>query len=137
MVNGSHKLAELARRRRSSRQKKRSQESTSFGDGGPMVELRQCVETAGSWQAVDNIRSGSELSPCWTDTPPDDEWRSRLLRIIQGEIIPRLMLTHQVVAQGTATGAIMPGAHEVAELAQLILDRDVAAASLYVQGLRA
>lgn len=62
-----------------------------------------------------------------------------LMRTIENEIIPRLMLAHQagpmiedVCAEADAT----PGPHEVAELAKLALDHDATVSAAYVESIR-
>lgn len=63
-----------------------------------------------------------------------------LMRTIENEIIPRLMLAHQsgpMIEDLTAPANVSPGAHEVAELAQIALGHDAALSAAYVEAIRA
>jgi methanogenic corrinoid protein MtbC1 len=64
----------------------------------------------------------------------------RLLKILEGEIIPRLLLAHRSLSgtkdlNGAAQGA--GGAHDVTEFVHLLLGHDVTVAAGYIQALRA
>lgn len=62
-----------------------------------------------------------------------------LLRTIEGEIIPRLMLAHAQALNdpsGPARASAVCDQEQAAELTQLILRRDLVTASLYVQARR-
>jgi methanogenic corrinoid protein MtbC1 len=64
---------------------------------------------------------------------------SRLLRTIEVEIIPRLVLARRAAIGGapvSAADGLIPGAEEVAALARLVLAQDGGAASSYVESLR-
>ncbi len=62
-----------------------------------------------------------------------------LMRTIENEIIPRLMLAHQagpVIEDVCADPDATPGPHEVADLARLALDQDASASAAYVESIR-
>lgn len=73
------------------------------------------------------------------DACPQTE-RQELLQMVESEIIPRLLLSHQL---GDATGALRsgtendvhPSAEEVAELTQLVILRPVADARTFVEAV--
>lgn len=65
---------------------------------------------------------------------------ARLVRTIEVEIIPRLVLARRAAIGGapvSAADGLVPGSEEVAALARLVLAQDGAAASSYVENLRA
>ena len=62
-----------------------------------------------------------------------------LMRTIENEIIPRLMLAHQsgpVIEDVGADADATPGPHEVAELAKLALGHDASVSAAYVESIR-
>lgn len=62
-----------------------------------------------------------------------------LMRTIENEIIPRLMLAHQagpVIEDVGAEADATPGPQEVAELARLALDHDATVSAAYVESIR-
>jgi methanogenic corrinoid protein MtbC1 len=64
---------------------------------------------------------------------------SRLLRTIEGEIVPRLVMARRVVPVPAAAGEAggkAPDAAEVTELVRLLLAHDVGVASAYVETIR-
>ena len=63
-----------------------------------------------------------------------------LVRTVEAEIIPRLLLAGRVAVPrpiAAAPGSVPLGAQEVVELAELVLVRDADVAASYVEGLRA
>jgi methanogenic corrinoid protein MtbC1 len=65
---------------------------------------------------------------------------ARLVRTIEVEIIPRLVLARRAAIGGapvSAADGLVPGSEEVAALARLVLAQDEVAASSYVESLRA
>ncbi len=85
---------------------------------------------------------GIPKPPCSDDTPPTKATKklARLVRTIEGEIIPRLMLAHR---SELAPRPVQPVSHrevsseEIDEFTALVLVHDTAVACAYVQALRA
>jgi methanogenic corrinoid protein MtbC1 len=102
----------------------------------PQFEARECRA-----DVEDHFAERDLLGPL----PSAQGWRTgeaamaRLVRTIEGEIIPRLMLAHRdAPAGGTATGgtvALGPG--DVAELTRLVLAHGAEVARAFVAALRA
>ena len=66
----------------------------------------------------------------------DDQRLARLSRLIEGEIIPRLLICHTVTSRKlTARSGIHPTPANVAELARLILEPERTLADEYLQSL--
>jgi len=68
-----------------------------------------------------------------------DVRRARLVRVIEGEIVPRLVLTRSQPVQSEVPHAAegrSPDATDVRELVRLLLAHDVAVASAYVETVR-
>jgi len=65
---------------------------------------------------------------------------SALLRTIEGEVIPRLILAHRAVADGNRcddlSSPLRPGSSEVFELAKIVLRGNAAEALAYLRGLQ-
>lgn len=69
----------------------------------------------------------------------DRDRMARLVRTIEGEIVPRLVLARRVSGTASALGwppIEAPDAADVQELVRLLLAHDVAVASSYVDGVR-
>ncbi len=70
----------------------------------------------------------------------DEEGYSPLLRIIEGEVIPRLILAHCAVADGNRcddlASPLRPGSTEIFELARIVLRGSNAEALAYLRGLQ-
>lgn len=60
-----------------------------------------------------------------------------LTRVIEAEIIPRLMLAHASAPEDEAPAGRVAGIDEVVEFARVILEQDVMVAAAYVDGMRA
>jgi methanogenic corrinoid protein MtbC1 len=76
--------------------------------------------------------------PC--ATPTGDERMARLVRTIEGEIVPRLVMARRVTSPGEAVkerAVKAPDGSDVKELVRLLLAHDVAVASGYVEAVRA
>ena len=73
------------------------------------------------------------------ESPESEARMARLMRTIEGEIVPRLVLARRV-AQATATADASagrrPDAADVTELVRLLLAHDVGVASAYVETIR-
>jgi MerR family transcriptional regulator, light-induced transcriptional regulator len=72
------------------------------------------------------------------DGESSEERMARLVRTIEGEIIPRLMLAHRAAVPNVTVPSLeggQLGLDEVSELARLVLDRDAGVALDYVEGL--
>ena len=70
-------------------------------------------------------------------TPERMAW---LVRTIEAEIIPRLMLAHRSGAaeiDPAAVSSIAPNAEDVIELARIVLDQEAAVAGRYIEAFRA
>lgn len=93
----------------------------------------------------EQTRSASAvLASCadyWSPEPQGapDQHMARLVRTIEGEIIPRLMLAHRVNGElpGGRRRAAGPTQEEVAELARIVVSHDVSVACAYVEAMRA
>ena len=66
------------------------------------------------------------------------ERQERLTRAIESEIIPRLMLAHSCIPAEArpASGAHLPAAKDVEAFASLLLSRDIATATAFVDAVR-
>jgi hypothetical protein len=67
----------------------------------------------------------------------DDQRLARLSRLIEGEIIPRLLICHAVTSRKLTAGskATHPTSADVAELARLMLEPERALADAYLESL--
>ena len=73
------------------------------------------------------------------ESPESQARMARLLRTIEGEIVPRLVLARRVAQPTAAADAgvgVRPDAADVTELVRLLLAHDVAVASAYVETVR-
>lgn len=97
------------------------------GDGNQDERGCELVDDAGSFKATPTVLSESQLR------------MARLIRTIEGEIVPRLVLSRreakpvEVVRVRETRG---PDASDVAELVRLLLHHDVSVASAYVDTVR-
>ena len=108
-----------------------------------MVGLRQQVVTLDCWQHTAEVPSNqSPVAKRQDNSSCDGAERqlAQLVRTIEGEIIPRLMLAHRI-APGSAP--VLPGAgripdsEDVVEFARLILAHDVGVAFSFIEAMRA
>jgi len=80
------------------------------------------------------------MTDSFTDRDSDDLGHSALLRTIEGEVIPRLILAHRAVADGNrcndVTSPLRPGSTEIFDLARIILRGSKADALAYLRGLQ-
>ncbi len=102
-----------------------------------MVGLKQLIGSWGSWTtpAVGAWRRRTESAE-----ETEASSRDRLVRTIEGEIIPRLMMVHRAEAgfYGDTGGQGRPlDGEDVAEFARLVLEHDAPVASSYLAALRA
>jgi methanogenic corrinoid protein MtbC1 len=81
------------------------------------------------------VRGPQPAAPAWGGGDPSF---ARLVRTIEGEIIPRLMLAHREApaARDRADGRLAPGRAEVEELVRLALAHEADVASAFVSALR-
>lgn len=105
-----------------------------------MAGFRQLVDARGLWGCGDP--SAPELRPAIPmpglarrDGP--DAGSAKLVRTIEAEIIPRLMLAHRAPSGDAVPEIGDPTSAEVAEFAEIVLEHDVEVASSYVEALRA
>ncbi len=102
-----------------------------------MAELRRCVEPDTSWLNAERHSQRRPVAEPWNGSGQrESDWQLRLMDIIEGEILPRLMLTYRVVASAASPNVRMPGEAQVLELAQMVVGRDLSAATRYVQAMR-
>lgn len=109
------------------------------GKGASMPELFEFIASPrGSSAATPPMHEGAGPPdlPRISLTRADDSWRDSIGRIIETEIIPRLMLANRAAAPiGCAAGA--PAAADIHHLTMLVLGREGGAALDYVRDLRA
>jgi methanogenic corrinoid protein MtbC1 len=94
-----------------------------------------CPNEGAATEAETSLWSGGAAMPDAADPAPDSHAAS-LLKTIEAEIIPRLMLAHQDPsndARGPADVQARAGAEQVEELTRIILRRDPAGAQAYVR----
>jgi methanogenic corrinoid protein MtbC1 len=87
--------------------------------------------------AAGRVETNSEATSA---APAEEERMARLVRTIEGEIVPRLVLARRVrQQQESAKERVVraPDASDVTELVRLLLAHDVAVASGYVEAVRA
>ncbi len=101
------------------------------------------ARTEGSWAedggacAMDS--GGSTVKPAITSISPDQLRMARLVRTIEAEIVPRLVISRRVsrppeTPQGRV--ARTPDTLDVAELVRLLLHHEVSVASAYIETVR-
>lgn len=106
-----------------------------------MVASRMLVDALSEWQACDDMdrtlikrdRGGRGRHR------EADQRRSALAEAIEGEIIPRLMLTHKLEGQSAERRVVRTAAisvEDVAEFSRLVLDHDVAVAHSFLSTFR-
>lgn len=80
--------------------------------------------------------ASNQIETASVGTTVDDQRLARLSRLIEGEIIPRLLICHTVRSRKmTAGSAIHPTPANVAELARLILEPERTLADEYLESL--
>lgn len=90
-----------------------------------------------SWGAKESSHRGDNSRPFREEAADRMQW---LMRTIENEIIPRLMLAHKPVHLPQPPEGLpcaMPTAHDVTELARMVLDQGAEASAVYVAGVRA
>ena len=79
------------------------------------------------------------MTDSYADRDAEDGY-SALLRTIEGEVIPRLILAHRAVADGNRcddlASPLLPGSTEIFELARIVLRGSNAEALAYLRGLQ-
>jgi len=103
------------------------------------MDLREDVGR--QYRRQDTSSTHTESSPPASFTPAGalraaEERLAGLARVIEAEIIPRLMLAHGNGADTISVPEVAPGVDAVMEFTQLILDRDVLVAAEYVDAKR-
>ena len=89
-----------------------------------------------SWGQATQTHSGAAVRADGC-SPERMAW---LVRTIEAEIIPRLMLAHRSAAAAIDASSVMciaPTAEDVAELARIVLDQEAAVAGRYIEAFRA
>ena len=74
----------------------------------------------------------------FTTSPTTENGRQTLLRTIEGDVIPRLVLAHRGKATGSTCDrsvAVRPGVSEISHLTDLVIAGQLAEATSYLQGL--
>jgi MerR family transcriptional regulator, light-induced transcriptional regulator len=85
-----------------------------------------------------SLDSGNSASA--RQTPGTGQSMTRLLRTIEGEIIPRLLLAHQSAPAARGSEGIARGAaqsEDITEFARLVMAHDVAVATSFIQAMLA
>lgn len=108
-----------------------------------MGSSRQLAADMDCWSATANFISETGLSSktgSMSDADLSDQRLSRIMRTIEGEIIPRLLLAHRI-APAHAPARKVTGRptiqQDVQELARLVLNHDVTVARAFIDALRA
>ena len=107
-----------------------------------MANLRESSAARTSWEdAADDppdrdVQTDERDRDCWAYS---EEHMSALLRTIEGEIIPRLVVAHKAAAPPDMPGAEkrLPDAQDVEAFTNVVLRKDIDAASAYVNLLLA
>jgi methanogenic corrinoid protein MtbC1 len=108
-----------------------------------MAGLRQRIAARGGWdEASELAASPNQAASGPLAVPPDGRaWRlARLVRTIEAEIIPRLVLARRAAAPQPArppAGLLIPQSEDIEELARLVLERDEAPAVAFIEALHA
>jgi methanogenic corrinoid protein MtbC1 len=113
--------------------------------GGPMAVVRQQAALRDCWEGSEVARTEGGAARARTPDGEGSEQRfERLVRTIDAEIIPRLVLARraaplaQVADDGTvAVAPVVPTIEEVHAFARLVIANDVGAASAEVARMRA
>ncbi|MFZ4532289.1 MAG: cobalamin B12-binding domain-containing protein [Alsobacter sp.] len=107
-----------------------------------MERLGQGFDGASLWQSADataNKPKSASPSQGWSggrSTEPSAALRSRLSEVIEGEIIPRLMLSHRPPRRTVVDDAPKPSIDEIVAFARLVISPDLDAATEHVRNLR-
>ena len=102
----------------------------------------QGLDGTSLWQGVDansNIPKPASSPQGWSggrSKEPSAALRSRLSEVIEGEIIPRLMLSHRPPRRTAVDDAPKPGTDEIVAFARLVISPDLEAATERVRNLR-
>lgn len=99
------------------------------------AQLRNEDPDSTSWNRGQTRSESSEV-----EGGNSDSFVTQLVRTIEGEVIPRLMLTHRAAVEElslSADGDCAPDVENVEEFAQLIVSHDDAIAFSYVEAMRA
>jgi MerR family transcriptional regulator, light-induced transcriptional regulator len=105
-----------------------------------MTASRLLVDVIGEWRACEEFSRALEKRPHrkTEDLTERDKRSSTLASTIESEVIPRLMLSHSL---GSAkqlmrgTGQMKPTAHDITELARLVLEHDSKVARSFIETL--
>jgi MerR family transcriptional regulator, light-induced transcriptional regulator len=101
-----------------------------------MDGVRHAVGSAKHWQQTDTAYG--EIRSDGVDSASVVQQRAKLARIIEGEIIPRLMMTHRELPVPDADASRRaPPPVDVPGFARLVVKEDLPVASAYVSVLRA
>jgi MerR family transcriptional regulator, light-induced transcriptional regulator len=87
----------------------------------------------------DSFWESSRALPSKEESAAESLRKARLVRTIEGEIVPRLVLARRVADSGLTVKAPeckSPDAADIQELVRLLLAHDAAVASAYVEGVR-
>jgi len=99
---------------------------------GPALAVREPEADSPAWNAPPSTRRSAPVIPL------PDRRLARLVRTIETEIIPRLMLAHRTAVTVRDAPAARPACTgDAEELTRLVLAHDVATAATFVQALRA
>ncbi len=107
-----------------------------------MASFRQLILAWENWETDSLVRSGGRLGAkegVATEGSQSKKEADQLVRTIEGEIIPRLVLAHRArieAPSGPDGDEAVPDAEDVAELARLVLAQDEVVASSYVEALQ-
>ncbi len=126
-------------RSRSAAQNKEQKDSHR---GFPMEGPGQGLDGTSFWQGADansNVPKPASSPQGWSggrSKEPSAALRSRLSEVIEGEIIPRLMLSHRPPRRTAVDDAPKPGTDEIVAFARLVISPDLDAATEHVRNLR-
>ncbi len=105
-----------------------------------MATSRLLVDVIGEWRACEDITSsaGSALAKKPSRKTEKDKRADALQEAIEGEVIPRLMLSHSAGQETPVLRSARlnkPTTTDIAELARLVLEHDVKVARAFVDTL--
>jgi methanogenic corrinoid protein MtbC1 len=101
-------------------------------------DLSEEWSNGGSWEASAKP-AAKTVKPAVKPSPESEIRLARLVRTIEGEIVPRLVLARRPArapAEPPAVDSRAPDAVDVAELVRLLLAHDVGVSSAYVETVR-